>query len=61
MNLNDLDPKLREKALACKTSDELFELAKEAGVSITDEELSSISGSGEWGCTDNWCHDDDIW
>ncbi|MDO4806521.1 MAG: Nif11-like leader peptide family natural product precursor [Coriobacteriales bacterium] len=62
MKLNDLDPELREKALACKTSDELVELAKESGIPMTDEQLASISGAANWEtCTDNWCHDDDIW
>lgn len=44
MNLDDLSPELREKAMACETPDELFALAKAEGVSLSDEQLDAISG-----------------
>ena len=34
------------KIKACNNSEELFELAKEEGVELTDEQLNSISGGG---------------
>lgn len=49
MNIEDLSPELKEKALACKTPDELVALAKSVGVELTDEELDAISGGEIWG------------
>ena len=34
MNIKDLSPELKEKARACHTPEELFELAKEEGMEI---------------------------
>lgn len=48
MEYKDLDPELRKKASECKTPGELAELAKSVGVTLTDEELDSISGGGVW-------------
>ena len=45
----DISPELREKAAACKTPDELLELARQEGYELSDEELSGISG-GDWSC-----------
>lgn len=50
MNVNDLDPKLIEKAKACKTTEELVALAKAEGIELTDEQLDAASGGIEW-CT----------
>ena len=44
MNINDLSPELREKARACGSTEELFELAKEEGMEIPDEHLEGIVG-----------------
>lgn len=60
MNAKDFSPELMEKARACRTSEELFELAKEQGVEIPDEELDAIAGGGwcdthEWGCPADKC------
>ena len=60
MDINDLSPDLKEKALVCRTPEELFELAKEEGVEIPDEELSAIASGGwcdthEWGCPADKC------
>ena len=55
MNFEDLTPELKEKAIACKTPEELLELARQEGIDLTDEQLESISGGG-WkvpGCPDD--------
>jgi len=52
MDLNDISPELREKAKACKTPQELMELAKREGHKLSEEELEAIAGGG-WG--DGWC------
>ena len=48
MDYNELSPELRAKVSACKSSEEVIELAKSVGVSLTDEQLDSISGGGAW-------------
>lgn len=57
MNIEDLSPELKEKALACKTTDELVELAKSVGIQLTDEEIDSVSGGGIWAsnCNGDTC------
>ena len=59
MNINDLSPELREKARACESTEELFELAKEEGMEIPDEQLDGIVGGWcsdhEWGCPADKC------
>ena len=47
MNLDDLSPELKEKALACKSPQEILELAKSEGYELSDETLETISG-GSW-------------
>ena len=47
MDFEDLTPEQQEKAKACKSADELVELAKAEGFELTDEELEAISG-GSW-------------
>ena len=54
MDFNDLTPEQMEKAKACKTPEELFALAKEEGVELTDEQIEAISG-GLWGCDLGLC------
>ena len=44
MKFEDLSPELQEKAVACKTPEELFELAKAEGVELGEEELEAING-----------------
>jgi len=46
--LEELSAELKEKVLRCKTPDELLELAKEEGYTLSDEELLSLSGGGFW-------------
>ena len=55
MDIKDVTPELKEKALACKTTEELVELAKSVGVDLSDEELDGIAG-GDWNC--GKCNDD---
>ena len=54
MNTDNLDisPELREKAKACKTSEELLALAKAEGYKLSEEELAAVSGGGTWSCSD---------
>ncbi|MCR4870420.1 MAG: Nif11-like leader peptide family natural product precursor [Atopobiaceae bacterium] len=44
MDLESLSPELLEKAKACKTAEELVALVKDAGLELSDEELSFIAG-----------------
>ena len=44
MNFEDLTPEQKERALACKTPEEVFALAKEDGLELTQEELEAVSG-----------------
>ena len=52
MEFNELTEEQRAKARACRTREELMELAKSEGVELTNEELDAVSG-GVWSCTDN--------
>lgn len=52
MKFEDLSPEQREKALTCKSLDELIELAKQEGVELSDEQLDAISGGLDWGCSE---------
>lgn len=49
MNLENLTPETIEKAKACKTAEELLDLAKEEGVKLTLEQLEQISAGDIWG------------
>ena len=46
-----------EKARACKSTDELVELAKSEGIELSDEQLDSIAGGGSWAdyVCDSYC------
>lgn len=58
MTFEDLSPELKEKALACKTPEELLALAKTEGIDLTNDQLESISGGG-W--KQPSCPDDTAW
>lgn len=58
MAFEDLSPELKEKALACKTPEELLALAKTEGIDLTNDQLESISGGG-W--KQPSCPDDTAW
>ena len=51
MRFEDLTPGQKEKAKACKSVDELLEMAKEEGYELSDDELEAVSG-GDWDCWD---------
>ena len=49
--IKDLSPELQEKARACKTKDELLELAADEDMEIPMEALEAVAG----GCTSEGC------
>lgn len=49
MEFESLTPEQQEKAKACQTPEDILELAKEEGITLSDEELDQISGGkGKW-------------
>ena len=49
MNYEDLkNPEIQERLRACDSPEELMVLAKELGFKLSNEELDSIAGGGEW-------------
>lgn len=49
MEFDELSPELKERAKACKTPEEVLELAKEEGIALSDEQLEDIAGGkGKW-------------
>ncbi|MBP3894045.1 MAG: Nif11-like leader peptide family natural product precursor [Atopobiaceae bacterium] len=54
MDYPEISEELKAKAAACKTTEELFALAKSEGVDISEEDLSAISG-GKWECENAPC------
>ncbi len=48
-DFKDLTPEQMAKLRACKSPEDVLELAKEEGYELSDEELSGISG-GDWSC-----------
>lgn len=44
MGFEDLSPELQEKARACKSKEELAELAASVGVYLSDAELEAVAG-----------------
>ena len=51
----EISSELREKAKACKTPEEVLELAKKEGYKLSDAEMEAISGGGWSQCsTDVW-------
>ena len=47
MNFESLSPEQKAKAQACKSFEEMVDLAREEGVELTDEQLDDIAG-GAW-------------
>lgn len=47
MDFEKLSAEVKEKAIACKSADELIQLAKEEGIELSDDQLESIAG-GDW-------------
>ena len=55
MNYEDVSAELKQKALECKTPEELLELAASAGYKLTEEEVKGIVAGSSWCgifCTD---------
>ena len=50
MKYDDLTDEQKAKVMACKTADELVELAKAEGVELSDEQLNSIAGGDSFWC-----------
>ncbi len=42
--LNGLDDEQKEKAMACKTTEELTAFLGELGIAVTDEALDAVAG-----------------
>ena len=55
MDFDSLSQELREKALACKTPEELLELAKAEGVELNEEQYEAIAGGSGWTSCSNAC------
>lgn len=55
MNFSKLTLEQQEKAFNCKTPDDIFNLAKEYGYKLSDDELDSIVGGGFWDCDSYTC------
>ena len=47
---DQLTPEQMDKARACKSADELVELAKAEGVELNEEQLEAISGGTWYNC-----------
>ena len=57
MNIDELTPEQKEKALACKTPEELLALAKAEGYERSDSELDALAGGDSmfgWGECDTY-------
>ena len=50
MEFNDLTPEQKEKARACKTSEDILNMAREEGYELSEDELAAISGGTSWSC-----------
>ena len=48
MNLEELTPEQKQKALACKTPEDILALAKEEGYELNDAQLESLAGGDAW-------------
>ena len=43
-SFDELTPEQMEKARACKSADDLIELAKSEGIELNDDQLDAIAG-----------------
>ena len=55
MDFKEISPDLREKAMACKTPEEMLALAKAEGYKLSEEELAAVSGGGGWSKDEQFC------
>ena len=60
MDFDDLTPEQQKKARACKTPEQILELAKSEGYELTNEELNGIAAGGVWSTCNSpyWCSAD---
>ena len=49
MGFDDLTDEQKARAEACKTPEEVLELARQTGYELSEEELEAVSG-GDWDC-----------
>lgn len=47
---DQLTPEQMEKARACKSAEEMIELAKSEGIELNDEQLEAIAGGSWYNC-----------
>ena len=57
MNLDDLSPEIKAKAMECKTPEDILKLAKESGYKLSDEELIAVNGGDDSNAV-GWCSDE---
>ena len=49
MEFDEISQELKDRARACKTPEEMLALAKDEGITLSDEELEQIAGGkGKW-------------
>jgi ribosomal protein S27AE len=48
MTFDDLSADQKKKFGACRTPEEVLELAKAEGYELSDKELGQLAGGGEW-------------
>lgn len=48
MNFADIPDSIRERALACKSPEELLALAKKEGYELSGADLDAVSGGDNW-------------
>lgn len=48
MDFNSLTQEQQKQTLACKTPEEMLELAREEGYELSDENLEQINGGSMW-------------
>ena len=59
---DQLTPEQMEKARACKSTDELVELAKTEGIELSEEQLEALAGGKAWyDCTDDFYCWNETW
>ena len=54
MKIEDVSPEIIEKAKACETPEQIFALAKEEGIELTDEQMDIIAGGGKRHVNVSW-------
>ena len=49
MEFDEITQELKDRARACKTPEEVLELARDEGIALSDAELEQIAGGkGKW-------------